>query len=446
MTASDSPASSIRGSQLASDFTVSLHIDRQMYREDIAGSIAHAEMLVKQGIITTEDGEAIVGGLKQIRDEIESDAFNWKPELEDIHINVEARLYELIGDAAGRLHTARSRNDQVATDARLYVKRVSSECRKACRELQRALLDRAEENIETVVPGYTHLQRAQPVSFGHVLMAYYEMFGRDAAAFSSALASADVSPLGSGALAGATYPLDREFVAERLGFASISANSLDAVSDRDFILDFIFAATKTMTHLSRLAEDIVIWSSEEFGFVQLSDAYSSGSSMMPQKRNPDYAELIRGKSGRVFGSLVSVLTTLKGLPLTYNRDLQEDKPPLMDAAATVSDCLAAARGMIAEMTVRIDRMEAASQGEEILATDYADHLVRERGLPFREAYVRVAALTRGESASESDHPTMTARDSIAARDIPGGTAPRRVRTAIMRAYGELWAARLNGQW
>ena len=446
MPASDSPSSSIQGSQLASDFTVSLHIDRQMYREDIAGSIAHAEMLVKQGIITTEDGEAIVGGLKQIRDEIESDAFNWKPELEDIHINVEARLYELIGDAAGRLHTARSRNDQVATDARLYVKRVSSECRKACREFQRALLYRAEENVETVVPGYTHLQRAQPVSFGHVLMAYYEMFGRDAAAFSSALASADVSPLGSGALAGATYPLDRQFVAERLGFASISANSLDAVSDRDFILDFIFAATKTMTHLSRLAEDVVIWSSEEFGFVRLSDAYSSGSSMMPQKRNPDYAELIRGKSGRVFGSLVSVLTTLKGLPLTYNRDLQEDKPPLMDAAATVSDCLAAARGMIAEMTVRIDRMEVASQGEEILATDYADHLVRDHGMPFREAYVRVAARTRGESGPDIDLPFLTASESIAARDVPGGTAPRRVREAIMRAYGDLGTARLGGEW
>ena len=446
MPSTNSPSSSIRGSELASDFTVSLDIDRRVYREDIAGSIAHAEMLGKQGIVSGEDVEAIIGGLRQIREEIEAGEFEWKPELEDIHINVEARLYELIGDAAGRLHTARSRNDQVATDARLYVKRVAEECRALCRELQRALLDRAEENVATVVPGYTHLQRAQPVSFGHVLMAYYEMFGRDASAFASARDSADVLPLGSGALAGATYPLDREFVAERLGFSAVSANSMDAVSDRDFILDFIFAAAKTMMHLSRLCEDIVIWSSEEFGFVRLSDAYSSGSSMMPQKRNPDYAELIRGKSGRVFGSLVSVLTTLKGLPLTYNRDLQEDKPPLMDAYDTVIGCLSAARGMVAEMTVRIDRMDTASQGQDILATDYADHLVRDHGLPFREAYFRVAAHTRGESAGDVELPDITVADSVASRDVAGGTAPGRVREAVMRAYGELGTARLRGEW
>ena len=446
MSSTDSPSSSIRGSELASDFTVSLDIDRRMYREDIAGSIAHAEMLAKQGIISGTDRDAIIGGLQRIRNEIESGEFEWKPDLEDIHINVEARLYELIGDVAGRLHTARSRNDQVATDARLYVKRIAGECRSLCRELQRALVDRAEENVDTLVPGYTHLQRAQPVSFGHVLMAYYEMFGRDALAFGSALASADVSPLGSGALAGATYRLDREFVAERLGFSRISANSMDAVSDRDFILDFIFAAAKTMTHLSRLCEDIVIWSSEEFGFIRLSDSYSSGSSMMPQKRNPDYAELIRGKSGRVLGSLVSVLTTLKGLPLTYNRDLQEDKPPLMDAADTVAASLVASTGMVRGMSVNRERMGAATQGQGILATDYADYLVRERGMPFREAYVQVAAYTRGDSESQADIPEITASESIAARDVPGGTAPGRVRTAIMRAYGELGTARLGGEW
>ncbi len=446
MSTSDSPSSSIRGSELASDFTVSLDIDRRMYREDIAGSIAHAEMLAKQSIISETDRDAIIGGLRQIRDEMASGYFDWKPELQDIHINVEARLYELIGDAAGRLHTARSRNDQVITDARLYVKRVAMECRKACRQLQRTLIDRAEENIDTVVPGYTHLQRAQPVSFAHVLMAYYEMFGRDATAFGYALKSADVSPLGSGALAGATFPLDRNYVAERLGFSSISANSMDAVSDRDFILDFIFAAAKTMTHLSRLCEDIVIWSSEEFGFIRLSDAYSSGSSMMPQKRNPDYAELIRGKSGRVFGSLISVLTTLKGLPLTYNGDLQEDKPPMMDTADTVAASLAAATGMVREMSINRDRMAAAAQGDEILATDYADHLVRDHNLPFREAYVQVAAHTRGESIGDIDLPPITAAESIAARDIPGGTAPNRVREAIMRAYGELGAASLRAEW
>ena len=431
---------------MASDFTASLDIDRQMYREDVAGSIAHAEMLAKQGIISDDDAEAIVNGLRRIRYEIERGDFKWKPELEDIHINVEARLYELIGEPAGRLHTARSRNDQVATDARLYVKRVASDCRRACRELQAAFVDRAEAHVETVVPGYTHLQRAQPVSFGHVLMAYYEMFGRDADAFSAARASADVLPLGSGALAGTTFPIDREFVAERLGFATISANSMDAVSDRDFILDFIFAAAKTMNHLSRLCEDIVIWSSEEFGFVRLSDAYSSGSSMMPQKRNPDYAELIRGKSGRVFGSLVSVLTTLKGLPLTYNRDLQEDKPPLMDAASTVSTCLDAARGMVGEMTIDREKMEAAARGEAILATDYADHLVRDVGMPFREAYVVVAEHTRGDVSSSSNLPKLTARYALNARDVPGGTAPRRVREAIMRAYGDLWKARLRAEW
>lgn len=446
MQLSETPASSIRGSELASDFTASLDIDRRMYREDIAGSIAHAEMLAKQNIIDAADAQAIIDGLHQIRAEIESGEFNWKPELEDIHMNVESRLYEMIGDAAGRLHTARSRNDQVATDARLYVKRVAADCRRACRELQRALLDRAEANIETVVPGYTHLQKAQPVSFGHVMMAYYEMFGRDAAAFSQSYISADVLPLGSGALAGATYPLDREFAAQRLGFSTISANSMDAVSDRDFILDFIFACTKTMTHLSRLCEDIVIWSSEEFGFVRLSDAYSSGSSMMPQKRNPDYAELIRGKTGRVYGSLFSVLTTLKGLPLTYNRDLQEDKPPMMDAADTVVACLTAAQGMVSKMTIIVDRTFEASQGTEILATDYADHLVRDRGMPFREAYVEVAAYTRGESNTSVEMPEITAQQSLAARDVPGGTSPRRVRSAVIRAYGELGSARLAGEW
>ena len=446
MPSSDSPSSAIRGSQLASDFTVSLDVDRRMYREDIAGSIAHAELLAKQAIISVSDAEAIIGGLNQIRDEIESGDFDWKPELEDIHINVEARLFELIGDAAGRLHTARSRNDQVATDARLYVKRAAAECRAACRQLQRAFLDRAEESVDALIPGYTHLQRAQPVSFGHVLMAYFEMFGRDAASFSQAEKSADVLPLGSGALAGATYDLDRDFVAERLGFAALSANSMDAVSDRDFILDYIFAAAKTMTHLSRLCEDVVVWSSEEFGFIRLSDAYSSGSSMMPQKRNPDYAELIRGKSGRVYGALISVLTTLKGLPLTYNRDLQEDKPPLMDAVDTALASLTAARGMVAEMTVNVDRMAEASQGREILATDYADRLVQDHDLPFREAYVRVAAYTRGETADDVDLPDITAADSLASRDIPGGTAPKRVRQAIMNGYGRLWSARLDGEW
>ena len=446
MPESESPAAAARGEELASEFTSSLAVDRRLYREDIAGSIAHVRMLAKQGIVSTKDAKSIEGGLNAIREEIESGSFNWRPDLEDIHMNVEARLFELIGEAAGRLHTARSRNDQVATDARLYTKRIASESRAACRELQRELLDRAEEHINTYMPGYTHLQKAQPVSFGHVLMAYYEMVGRDAEAFTSAIDTADVLPLGSGAIAGTTFPIDRSYVAEQLGFSKISANSMDAVSDRDFILDYVYAAAKCMSHLSRLAEDIVIWSSFEFGFVRLSDGYSSGSSMMPQKRNPDFAELIRGKSGRSLGSLVSVFTTLKGLPLTYNRDLQEDKPPLMDAADTVAMCLEAATGLVSEMTIDTDRMAEAASTPEMLATDYADYLVRERGMPFREAYIAVAQHIRGESTGEVDMPELTAADSVAARDVPGGTAPSRVKSAIMRAYGELGSAQLRGEW
>ncbi len=446
MQPSNTPSSSIRGNRLASEFTASLDIDRRMYREDIAGSIAHAEMLAKQGIISTDDGEVIVNGLNQIREEIASGKFVWKPELEDIHINVENRLYELIGEAAGRLHTARSRNDQVATDARLYAKRVAAEALTGCRRLQRALLDVADGHIGTIMPGYTHLQRAQPVTFGHVMMAYHEMIERDAYAFTHASISANVLPLGSGALAGTTYPIDRDYVAERLGFGSISENSMDAVSDRDFILDFIFAAAKCMTHLSRLAEDIVVWSCDEFGFIRLSDEYSSGSSMMPQKRNPDYAELIRGKSGRVIGSLVTVLIMLKALPLTYNRDLQEDKPPLMDAADTVTTSLEAACGLVAGFEVRTDRMASAVRDGAILATDYADHMVRDLGMPFREAYVHVAARTRGEATGDIDLPEITAESSVAARDVRGGTAPSQVRAAVMRAYGEHWRARLRGEW
>ncbi len=442
----ETPAAAARGEELASEFTSSLAIDRRMYREDIAGSIAHVRMLAKQGIVSAEDSSSIVSGLEMIRDEIESETFRWRHELEDIHMNVEARLFELIGEPAGRLHTARSRNDQVATDARLYTKRVASESRAACRRLQRALLDRAEEHIYTYVPGYTHLQKAQPISFGHVLMAYYEMLARDAASFTRVIDSSDVLPLGSGAIAGTTFPIDRNDVAEQLGFSRISTNSMDAVSDRDFILDFVYAAAKCMSHLSRLSEDIVIWSSSEFGFVRLSDGYSSGSSMMPQKRNPDFAELVRGKSGRALGSLVSVFTTLKGMPLTYNRDLQEDKPPLMDSADTVLGCLEAARGIVAEMSVDVGRMAESVATPDILATDYADHLVSEHGMPFRDAYIAVVEHIRRGSSIDFDMSEVTVENSVAARDVPGGTAPNLVRGAVMRAYGELGEARLRGEW
>ncbi len=442
----DIPAAAPRGDQLASDFTSSLTVDRRLYQEDIAGSIAHARMLAKQGIISQPDSDAIVHGLQSVRMEMESGRFQWRPELEDIHMNVEARLYELIGETAGKLHTGRSRNDQVATDARLYVKRIASASRAACRRLQRSLLDRAERHVNTLMPGYTHMQRAQPVSFAHVLMAYYQMFERDADSFADCLDSADVLPLGSGALAGASFHLDREYVAAELGFSKLSANSMDAVSDRDFVLDYIFAAAKTMIHLSRLAEDIVIWSTAEFGFIRLSGGYSSGSSMMPQKRNPDFAELIRGKSGRVIGSLMSVFTVMKAQPLSYNRDLQEDKPALMDVADTVMACLESAQGMIAEMFIDTGRMAAALGDADILATDYADYLVRERHMAFRDAYIAVAAHFKDDSGSDAtdiDLPKLTAADSVAGRDVFGGTAPNRVKAAIMRAYGELDSARFE---
>ena len=421
-----------------------------MYAEDILASAAHARMLGKQGIISKDDAAAIIAGLSDIRTEIEDGTFPWRPELEDIHMNVEARLFDLIGEVAGKLHTGRSRNDQVATDFRLYVMRRASETVAHCRRLQRALLDQAEQHRETLVPGYTHLQRAQPIVFGHALMAYFEMLGRDATSFASARESADVCPLGSGALAGTTYALDREAVASELGFSRISDNSMDAVSDRDFALDYLFAAAKTMAHLSRLAEDVVIWSSQEFGFVRLSERYSTGSSMMPQKRNPDYAELIRGRSGRVTGALMSMLMTLKGLPMTYNRDLQEDKAQLMDAADTVVSALEAAAGMVSEMQVDIVRAEDAASDPALMATDMADILVREQGVPFREAYARVKEQVMGdstESASENaDMPKVTARDSVDMRDVHGGTAPGQVSAAVMRGYGELDAARLRGEW
>lgn len=418
-----------------------------MYAEDIAASVAHARMLGKQGIIPEDDAAAIIAGLSKIRTEIEGGTFPWRPELEDIHMNVEARLFDLIGEVAGKLHTGRSRNDQVATDFRLYVMRRASESVAQCRRLQRALLDQAEAHRSTLVPGYTHLQRAQPIVFGHALMAYFEMFGRDAAAFASARESADVCPLGSGALAGTTFAIDRAAVASELGFSRISGNSMDAVSDRDFALDYLFAAAKAMVHLSRLAEDVVIWSSQEFGFVRLSERYSTGSSMMPQKRNPDYAELIRGRSGRVTGALMSLLMMIKGLPMTYNRDLQEDKSQLMDAADTVDSALEAAAGMVSEMQVDIARAEDAASDPALVATDIADMLVREQGIPFREAYARVKAREMGESADAIvAMPEVTARDSVEMRDVYGGTAPGQVSAAVMRGYGELDAARLRGEW
>ena len=458
------PAASARGAPLASNFTASLDVDRRMYREDIAGSIAHARMLARQGIISQCDADQIASGLQQIQSEIESGEFAWKEELEDIHMNVESRLFELIGDPAGRLHTGRSRNDQVATDSRMYARRAATDAVRAVRLTQRALLKQAADHFDTVLPAYTHLQRGQPVTLAHHLLAYFEMLDRDASRFAAARNAADVSPLGSGAMAGVPYPLDRESAAAELGFSAISANSMDAVSDRDYMLDFAYASAVCMTHLSRLAEELIVWSSDEFGFVSMAESFTSGSSIMPQKRNPDFAELVRGKTGRVYGALITLLSTLKGLPLTYNRDLQEDKEPLFDAADTVLTSLEAMEGMIRTARFDAGRMRRAMDESAALATDYADYLVA-KGVPFRQAHIIVTGLTsHAENAGKrlcdlsldelkaaSDHfdedaLEITAESSIASRDVPGGSAPRRVRGAMQRAYGRVWRAYAAGEW
>jgi len=453
------PAAAARGAELASGFTVSLFYDRRMYRQDIAGSIAHVRMLAKQDIVPETDAQKIVDRLRQIELEIERGDFEWRPDLEDIHMNVEARLFEIVGDVAGKLHTARSRNDQVATDTRLYAKDVAAQATASVRNLQGVLLDVADAHRQTVLPGYTHLQRGQPVLLAHHMLAYFEMFERDAARFDAARRSADVLPLGSGALAGVPYPIDREFVARELAFSSISRNSMDAVSDRDFVLESLSASAVCMMHLSRLAEELVIWSSDEFGFVRLGDAYTSGSSIMPQKRNPDFAELVRGRTGRVYGHLTAALTTMKGLPLTYNMDLQEVKEVLFDAEDIVLPSLTAAAGLLESAGFDAERMSQAAEESDVLATDVADYLVA-RGMPFREAYIIVADLTRTAAASgkrlesltldeyraasplfDADVFEINVESSIAARDVPGGTAPARVEAALAEARARLATAR-----
>jgi argininosuccinate lyase len=436
-------------------YTASIAYDRRLYRHDIAGSIAHVRMLAKQGIVPGDDAQSIVRGLEEIRDEIERGEFPFRDELEDIHLNIEARLSEKVGEAAGRLHTARSRNDQIATDMRLFVMEASDDAVSAIHGVQTALLDLAEANRDVVMPGYTHLQRAQPVLLAHHLLAYFEMLDRDAGRLGDCRSRADELPLGAGALAGAPYPLDREFVASELGFSRVSRNSIDAVADRDFVVEFQAAAATAMMHLSRLAEEIVLWSSDEFGFVRLSDTFTTGSSIMPQKRNPDVAELARGRTGRVYGNLMAILTTLKGLPLAYNRDLQEDKQPLFDTVDTLLPTLAIFAALLPQLHVDSERTEAAARNSYTLATDLADYLVR-KGTPFREAHQTVAELVRyaeGDSKPLSalsldeyrrfsplfdrDVLALDVRASIAARDVPGGTAPARVSEALRTARGRL---------
>jgi argininosuccinate lyase len=442
---------------VASTYTVSIHYDRRLYRQDIAGSIAHARMLGRQGIISEDEAAAIVDGLTAVRTEIEEGDFPWRDELEDIHMNVERRLFETIGETAGKLHTARSRNDQVAVDVRLYVKEAIGDVLAAIHSLRRALVELAEANADAVMPGYTHLQRAQPVLFAHHVLAYFEMLGRDAERYRQARVRADVLPLGSGALAGVPYPIDRESVAEELGFGSVSANSMDAVSDRDFLLDFHSAAAACAVHMSRMGEELVIWSSEEFGFARLSDEYKTGSSMMPQKSNPDFAELARGKTGRVIGNLVSLLTVLKGLPLTYNRDLQEDKEGFFDSLDTLLGTLRVMRGMYASLELNASRLRRVAEGSHVLATDIADYLVA-KGMPFREAHGVSARLSSYASGAGRTLPDLeleeyrlfsglfapdvldiTVDSSIAARDVPGGTAPGRVKRALEAAEQTLRA-------
>lgn len=372
-------------------FGASLPVDKQLYLQDILGSIAHAEMLAAQGIISAEDFEAIRTGLLGIRDDIEAGSFVFDINDEDIHMAIESELTRRIGDAGARLHTGRSRNDQVATDSRLYVKKRASELMAANVALREALLELAQRHPNVIMPGYTHMQHAQPVLFSHHMLAYVWMFTRDFQRLLGARISADVNPLGSAALAGTTYPLDREATTAMLGFSFPSQNSLDAVSDRDFFLDLLYACSVSCLHLTRLCEEIILWSTSEFGFVTLSDSYSTGSSIMPQKKNPDFAELIRGKSGRVIGDLVALMVTLKSLPLAYNKDLQEDKEGAIDAADTLEDCYVCAAGMLSTMTIHPDAMLAAAGEGYLAATDIADYLAK-KGMPFRRAHEVVGHL------------------------------------------------------
>jgi argininosuccinate lyase len=373
------------------EFGASLPVDQRMWAEDIRGSIAHARMLALQGIITERDADSIESGLSEIYREIKAGDYEWKIADEDVHMAIERVLTERIGPAGARLHTARSRNDQVATDTRLYAKRRALDLAYRIQCVRRAALTLAEKHFGVVMPGYTHLQKAQPVLFSHHLLAYTWMLTRDFTRVRHAFQAADVLPLGSAALAGTTFPLDREYVASRLGFSAISENSLDAVSDRDFLADIAYACAVCQVHLSRLAEELIIWSSDEFGFVTMDDEFSTGSSIMPQKKNPDFAELVRGKTGRVIGDLTSLLITLKGLPLAYNKDMQEDKEVVFDAIDTVADSLRAMSGMLDTMHVNADRMRSGARGGFMAATDLADYLVG-AGVPFREAHEIVGRL------------------------------------------------------
>ena len=443
---------------LVQRYTASVGFDRRLWRADVAGSLAHARMLAAQQVISAQDLSDIERGLAQVALEIEQGRFEWKLELEDVHLNIEARLTQLVGDAGKRLHTGRSRNDQVATDLRLWLRSEIDALAPLLAQLQRALLDVAAAHTETVMPGFTHLQVAQPVSFAHHLLAYVEMFARDAERLTDVRRRTNRLPLGAAALAGTSYPLDRDAVARELGFEGVCENSLDAVSDRDFAIEFAAFASIAMVHVSRLAEEIVLWMSQNFGFIDLADRYCTGSSIMPQKRNPDVAELARGKSGRVIGHLMGLLTLMKGQPLTYNKDNQEDKEPLFDSVDTLADTLRVMAEMVGGLRVKPDAMRAAVARGHATATDLADHLAK-KGVPFRDAHEVVAravkqAIERGVDLADLPaeelralHPALdgdaravlTLQGSLQSRATRGGTAPARVREQIERHRQRLGA-------
>ncbi len=434
------------------EFTASIDFDKRLYHQDIRGSIAHARMLGKQGIISMDDMESIVHGLQEILRQIEAGQFTFSVALEDIHMNIESRLSDKIGEAGKRLHTGRSRNDQVALDIRLYLRDEIVEISAYLDLLIDALIEQAEKNIQVIMPGYTHLQTAQPILFSHHLMAYVEMFRRDRGRMEDCLKRMNVSPLGAGALAGTTFPIDREHVAEQLDFPDTTRNSLDSVSDRDFALEFLAGSSILMMHLSRFSEELILWSTSEFKFIELSDGFCTGSSIMPQKKNPDVPELVRGKTGRVYGNLMALLTVMKGLPLAYNKDMQEDKEPLFDTIDTVKGSLKIFVDMIRELRVNAERMLAAAGGGYSTATDVADYLVR-KGMPFRDAHEVVGKCVAYCVSSGKDLPGLTLEEwrsfssrfdediadsitleaSVNARSATGGTARERVLAEICRA-------------
>ena len=438
------------------EINASIPFDKRLWKQDVAGSKAHVAMLAKQGIVSVEDAQAISGGLDTIAAEYEANGVPVNLDLEDIHMVTESRLAELIGPAAGRLHTARSRNDQVATDFRLWVRDAIDEVAAGLEALQQALLARAEEHADAVMPGFTHLQSAQPVTLGHHLMAYFEMVRRDRSRFADARERLNECPLGAAALAGTGFPIDRHATAAALGFAKPTDNSLDSVSDRDFALDYLMAATQCSLHLSRLAEEFIIWASQPFGFVKLPDAYSTGSSIMPQKRNPDAAELVRGHAGRIMGCMTALCVTMKGLPLAYSKDMQDDKPPVFEAHDLLGLSIAAMTGMIETVTFRTDRMRGLAESGFATATDLADWLVREANVPFREAHhITGRAVAAAESAGtpladlpietlkaidaridERIYAVLTVDASVASRKSHGGTAPDQVRARIAQARNE----------